>query len=191
MSRVAPLPPPRSKRILDFDCEMRLLSWIGNDYMSAEITAIAASWMDKKVVHVWLLGKHKPEKMLGDFLELYNEADIVTGHYIRKHDLSVLSGAMLEFGFPTLAPKLTWDTQGDIPKHKYLSASQESLTDMWGLNHRKEHMSQPQWRKANRLWTGGLKDTRRRVAGDVREHKELWRYAAENGYLKAPKLWKP
>jgi hypothetical protein len=35
---------------------------------------------------------------------LYNAADIVTGHYIKKFDLPILNGALFEHGLPLLDP---------------------------------------------------------------------------------------
>jgi hypothetical protein len=55
----------------------------------------------------------------------------------------------------------------------------------------KEHMSQPEWREANRLTPWGLKHTKRRVAGDVRQHKELRLRLQQGRMLKAPRVWSP
>lgn len=181
----------RALRILDFDSECRPLAYLGPDYTSGEVTAIAASWYGEDKVWVRLLGRHSAEEMLRGFLDLYDKADIVTGHYIRKHDLPVLNGALLEHGLPMLGAKMTSDTYTDINKAKYLSLSQESLGAMYGLSHRKEHMNQPQWREANRMTPKGLRETRRRVAGDVRQHKALRERLIEAGALGPPRLWRP
>jgi hypothetical protein len=181
---------PKQLRILDFDTECRPLSYIGSEWTSAEITAIAASWVDRKYVKVWLLELGKDvEAMLREFATWYDAADIVTGHFIRKHDLPLLSGAMLEYGLPPLRAKLTIDTYADLRKRKDLSASQESLGRMFGLGWPKEHMSQPEWREANRLTPQGLAHTKRRVRGDVRQHKALREALTEAGALKAPRMW--
>jgi hypothetical protein len=86
---------------------------------------------------------------------------------------------------------LTIDTYSDLRKRKDLSASQESLGRMYGLGWQKEHMSQPEWREANRLTPLGLKETKRRVRGDVRQHKELRLKLQKHGMLKAPRVWCP
>jgi hypothetical protein len=116
---------------------------------------------------------------------------MVTGHYLRKHDLPMLSGALLEFGLGTLTPKLCSDTCLDLVKHKDLSGSQEALAGMYGLPRHKHHMSQPQWREANRLTPKGLRETRKRVADDVRQHKLLRERLVAAGALKAPRVWVP
>ena len=181
----------RPLRWLDFDLENRPLSYMGSDFTSAEVTAIAASWVGEKRVRCWALGEATAEEMLRGFCALYEQADGVTGHYIRKHDLPILNGALLELGLPLLGSKLTSDTKLDLVRRKDLSASQESLGEMYGLSHPKEHMSQPQWRAANRLTPEGIRETKRRVKGDVRQHKSLRAKLIEAGALGPPKVWHP
>src|SRR5690242_14257247 len=94
-------------RVLDFDIENRPLAYLGMDFTSAEITAIAAGWTDEKAVHVWALGDVDLADILLGFKAMYDEADIVTGHYIRNHDLPIINGALMELGLPGLGPKLT------------------------------------------------------------------------------------
>lgn len=178
-------------RILDFDIENRPLSYLGADFTTADITAIAASWVGEKKVHVWLLGEVTGEEMLTGFRALYDQAAIVTGHYIRRHDLPIINGAMIEHGLPTLAAKLVCDTKQDLVKRSGVSASQESLADMLGVKSPKEHMTQSDWRKANRLIPAGLAETKRRVVGDVRQHKELRAAMITRGLLSPPKVWFP
>src|SRR5262245_45249676 len=179
--------PSRRFRTLTFDIENRPLTYLGPDYTTGEVTAIAASWDDEHRVHVWLLGRHTTEEMLAGFPTLYEDADRVTWQYRPRHDLPVLNGARLDLGLPPLDRKMTQDTKADLIKAKYLSLSQENLGAMFGLSHRKEHMNQNQWREANRLTPKGLKETRRRVTGDVKQHKELRRRLLEMGAPRAPR----
>ena len=88
---IAPLTvsvPNRPMRVLDFDCEARPLHWIGGDYVSKELTAIAWAWTDRPD-RVWcsLLTRDEPDasavKMLELFRAFYDQADMVTGHFIR------------------------------------------------------------------------------------------------------------
>jgi hypothetical protein len=69
-----------SLRILDFDIENMPLSYNGQDFTTAQITAIAASWADKKRVHCWVLGEVTYREMIENFLELYDQADSRSGH---------------------------------------------------------------------------------------------------------------
>jgi hypothetical protein len=177
----------KSQRILDFDCECRPLSWISSDYVTSEITAIAASFGGP--VRCWLLGEIETEDMLIEFRCLYDMADIVTGHFIRGFDLPTINGAMLDFGFPPLAPKLVSDTKIDLVKARGISKSQESLSAMLGLDEPKVHMNQQMWRQANRLQRIDL--TRERVIADVRQHQVMRRELIRLNMLAPPHMWYP
>jgi hypothetical protein len=183
------------KRILDFDIENRPLAYLGSDYTTAEITAIAACWMgEPKSMKVWLLTKEdengrQTRTMLEGFVRMYNEADMITGHFIRGHDLPVINGALLENGLPPLGPKLSHDTKNDLATTKYISLSQENLGAMLKIAAPKERMNNPKWRDANRLTKSGIALTRKRVVADVIQHMQLYVKLRELKMLKAPKLW--
>lgn len=178
------------RRVLNFDIENRPLSYRGQ-FPTADITAIAAGWIGEEKVDVRLLGVHDAEEMLSWILGLYDQADMVVGHYIRRHDLPILNGALMECGLPTLSPKLTQDTYLDLVRRKDLPASQEDLSQMLGVVAPKVSMSQTDWRKANRLSPEGIEETRRRVVGDVYQNKQLREALLERKLLKPPKVWKP
>lgn len=179
----------RELKILDFDIENRPLSYLGMDFTTADITAIAASWVGEDKISVWLLGHQTIEEMLTGFTELYDEADMVTGHYIRKHDLLHINGASFEFGLGHLEDKLTSDTKEDLISSKGVSKSQESLSAMYGLPEPKYHMNQHAWRQANRLTEEGIALTAKRVTDDIVQHKALREQLILEGALGAPKLW--
>lgn len=180
----------RPLRILTFDIENRPLSYWIPDTPTAEITAIAWSENDSKPV-VMLLGRDDPIDMLKAFVGAYNASDMVTGHYIRKHDLVIINGALLEYGLPTLGPKLTLDTKLDMIKKADIPATQENLADMLGVRAHKYHMTQAKWREANRLTPEGLKFTEKRVVDDVKQHIELRKAMIKAGWLHAPRMWYP
>lgn len=179
----------RAARILDFDIESRPLSYLGSDWTTGEITAIAASFGPSEHMYCWLLGIHQPEEILDNFRRLYNEADIVTGHFIRKFDLPYINGAMLEYGRPPLAPKLVQDTKVDLIKSRSFSMSQESISGTISLPEPKKHMTQPMWREANRLHKLNL--TRERVEGDVRQHMAMRKELLRLNMLGGPRMWYP
>src|ERR1700681_2430315 len=133
------------------------------DFTTAEVTAIAASFGPDKRCYCWLLGRDEPVAMLEAFRVLYDQADIVTGHYIRRHDLPIINGALLEYRLTPLAPKLVSDTKCDLIKFSNLSKSQEALGAMFGIERPKVHMTQEDWRQANRLTKKGIAATRARV----------------------------
>jgi hypothetical protein len=192
----------RQLAVLDFDSECRPLSYLGMDRTSAEITGFACSWVGERVVrYILLISLDHYEDDMGAvytadqaFLWMRTwlaSADIVTGHYCRKHDLPMLNGALMERGLPILPELLVQDTHGELPRRKDFSASQESLAGMYGLPESKHHMSTPEWRKANRLTPEGIALTRKRVVSDVRQHKALRKRLIEAGALRAPRRWRP
>lgn len=179
-------------KVLDFDIENRPLSYWVADRPTAEITAIASCWVDDiESMEVGLLGRDEPEEMLVNFVNRYNEADIVTGHYIRRHDLPIINGALLEYGMPQLEPKMTSDTKLDMFKKADIPATQEFLSDLFGLPISKVRMGQTDWREANRLTDRGLEATYKRASGDVYQHMLLRQRMLSLNLLKAPKMWHP
>lgn len=181
----------RPMRVLDFDVEARPLHWISGDYVSKEITAIAWAWCDAPdKVTCFLLGETDPIAMLQAFCAAYQQADMVTGHFIRGYDLPMVNGALTEYQLPTLPDKLSQDTKIDLVRRQGLSGSQENLGVMLGLEREKVKMDQRSWRDANRLTPEGLEKTRKRVVGDVVQHIEMRRRLLELGYLGAPVVWR-
>lgn len=184
------------QRVLDFDMEARPLGWLGGDFVHKEVTAIGWAFIedghpvDLECAQITRDARsHK--KMLRRFREVWEEADVVTGHYIRGFDLPLLNGALIEFDVPRLDAKLTHDTKLDLVKHNGMSKSQENLSAMHDLDKPKVSMDVPKWREANRLTKKGLALTEERVLGDVVQHVELREWMLEMGMLGAPKLWEP
>lgn len=183
----------RPMRVLDWDLENRPLTYWA-DRPSAEVTAIAWMWVDDPdslTVAQLTMKKGSAERMLLAFKKVYDEADMVVGHFIRRHDLPILQGALMELNLPLLGPKLTQDTRLDLPKEKDLPVSQEALAEMVLGGNDKEHMSQPAWRRANRLYADGLAETRRRVAGDVMQNVAMRAELLRRGWLSPPRMWHP
>jgi len=183
------------RRILDVDIENRPSSYWYDGQTTAEVTAIAWAFTDKpKDISVRVLDPDDSlsmENMLYDFLNAYDEAYMVTGHYIRKHDLPILNGAIIENGFLPLSPKMTSDTKLDLIRYSDQPKTQEYLGRLMDTKASKVHMDQADWREANRLTPEGLAKTKKRVIGDVRQHIQLRAALIERGMLTKPKLWKP
>ena len=197
------------QRILDFDLENRPLSYLGNDWTSAEITAIAWAWNPtlrdiaggSDEIETFLLtanGKYVDSRgrkwpagaAFALFRDILVSADIVTGHYIRRHDLPMLNSALMENGLPPLPTLLVSDTKEDLVRRKDLSASQENLAALLRLPEPKHHMSQTEWREANRLFSDDrLELTRQRVVSDVVQHKALRAELIKRGLLRPPRRW--
>lgn len=181
----------RPFRVLDFDIENRPLSYLGSDFTTAEVTAIAWAWCDRpEDVTVYLLGETDLRDILHSFVQVYAAADMVTGHYIIGHDLPMLNGALMECGMEPLRDKLVQDTKVHLVSLKGISKSQESLGAMFHLDAPKVQMNQSKWRAANRLTPEGLNEVRQRVTGDVRQHIELRRTLLDRQLLRAPSMWR-
>lgn len=180
------------RRILDFDTENRPITYLGGDYVTADLTAIAWSWGDvPDDIEVRLVTEdpRSQRDMLEAFRAAYEQADIVTGHYIRGHDLPIVNGALVEHGLPTLTPKYASDTKLDLISTQRVSMSQESLAAMLDVPAAKFTMTQTRWRAANRLQPEGIALTRKRVVDDVVQHVLMRREMVRRGLLRAPKIW--
>ncbi len=183
--------PHRPLRVLDFDIENRPLSYLGSDFTTSEITAIAWAGCDQpQDVTCVLLGEVDPVAMLKAFVAAYNQADMVTGHYITGHDLIHINAALMEYQLPPLSDKRVQDTKVHLVRRKGISGSQENLAAMLLLEHDKVKMNQSKWRAANRLTPEGLALTRERVVGDVQQHIEMRQRLLDLGYLAPPTMWR-
>jgi hypothetical protein len=183
----------RRIRTLDFDIETRLIGFHrAGKFKPAgcEPTSIACSWYGEEKIHVWLQPESTVREMLEGFLPFYNEAEMVTGHYVRKFDLPILNGMLLELGMSALGDKLVHDTKLDLFKLAGIGASQENLSGMYGLPAEKYHMGDYRWRRATRLLPDGIEETRKRVMGDVIQHKLLRAELIAKKALGPPKLWR-
>ena len=190
----------RSLKVLDFDCECRPLAWYGGDFVTKQPTAIAWKIIGsrgKPVVAV--IGESdrsslvldEEREMLEAFRAAFDDADVVTGHYIRGFDLPLLDGALMRLGLPALGKKLTQDTKIDLKAAHGISKSQENLGAMFELHHPKVPMNTAKWAEANMLLPEGIELTRERVVGDVNQHIELRAAMLQRNYLAPPVLWSP
>ena len=187
----------RDLKILDFDCECRPIAWYGGDFVTKQPTAIAWSVVGSGDVTVRAIGESYDARnvldeeaaMLYDFCLAYDDADVVTGHYIRGFDLPLLNGALIRLGMPGLGSKLAQDTKTDLVKSGGLSKSQENLGAMFELQHPKVSMNTSKWMAANLLLPEGIELTKERVVGDVVQHMELRERMVTEGLLAPPKTW--
>jgi len=181
----------RPMRILDIDTESRPLHWITSDYMSQEITAMAWAWTDQPDdVTCYMLGDVDTPTMMGAFRAAYDQADMVTGHYITGHDLPLIQAMLTEYHLPLLSDTLVQDTKVHLVKRRGLSSSQENIAAMLLLEHDKVRMNQAKWRAANRLTPEGKDESRKRVIGDVQQHIEMRAKLLELGYVSRHVKWK-
>jgi hypothetical protein len=191
---------PRQLKILDFDVECRPMAWYG-DWVTKEITAIAWRFLDEPEAstHSWLLTpsktfeQHQHKKRVGllRFLRDFEKADMVTGHFIRGFDLPLINGTCVRLKVEPMKQKLCHDTKNDLIVMQGLSKSQENLSAMLELEHKKVLMNTMKWEIANTLSVEGRKKTKERVVGDVNQHIEFRAELLERGALQPPRLWTP
>jgi hypothetical protein len=181
-------------KILDFDIETRLVGFYEAGRFApkgSEPTAVAGSFVGSDEMHVWAQPEYTVEEMLLYFADLWDEADIVTGHYIRKFDIPILNGNLFERGYALLGEKLVQDTKVDLREMYAISKSQENLSQMLELADGKYKMNDAKWRDATRLTDSGVRETYNRVTNDVVQHKALRQALLDAGVLNPPTLWKP
>lgn len=186
------IPRQSAFRVLTFDIENRPSTYWIPDRPTAETTAIAWGFTPNNI-QCALLTKDGASyrEMLVRFREAYELAGMVTGHYILRHDLPILNGAMVEAGLPILPPRLVLDTKVHSVKWKDIPKSQEHLCEMLGVPAPKVQMTQQKWREANRLTDEGLLLTQKRAVGDVKQHFQLRKKMDSLGLLTAPQVWRP
>jgi hypothetical protein len=186
-----------TRRILDFDIENMPLTYYAPDYPTAYVTAIAWAFTDEpKMIYRRVItdirDEDEHERMLLDFWDAYQQADMVTGHYIRKHDLPIVNGALIEHGFfHGLGPKLSSDTKMDLVRFSDIPKNQEFLEATFGTRQQKVNMTQADWRAANRFTPEGIAKTTTRVTSDVKGHMQMRKELVERGLLHQPKVWRP
>lgn len=186
-------------RVLGFDIENMPLTYYAPDYPTARITAIATMWEgDRKSLHVCYLdpfghttGGCSPEEILTHFVERYNQATLVTGHYIRKHDLPHINAALVDAGMNSLGSISTSDSKDDLVRMTGLPKNLEYLIARLEIKTPKKHMTQLDWREANMFTAKGLAGVQKRVGDDVIGQLQLRQALIKKGYLKAPRLWTP
>jgi hypothetical protein len=181
-------------RVLDFDTECRPMHY-SEWRPESQITAYAWSWVGEHHVGSEVLapddGNDGEWYMLSVFLHEYEKADIVTGHYIRKHDLPLLNDHCLRLRGEPLPSKLVHDTKTEFKSVRALGLSQENLAHQFKVAETKHSMSGALWRQANSLTAEGRAETIKRVEGDVRQHKALRQALLEADALHPPKVWSP
>jgi hypothetical protein len=188
----------RPLRILDFDTECRPLHY--SEWRDeSQITAYAWSWVGDPIVEYGLLRHHEDEgdlweherDLLEGFLHDFHQADIVTGHYILRHDLPLIVDHCMRLGLALPDRKLVNDTKMALPKVKGLGLSQDNLSILLGIDEKKHHMAGRQWAEANVLTAQGRALTQKRVVNDVIQHTAIRDEMLELGWMDPPVLWRP
>ncbi len=180
----------RPLRVLDFDCEARATGYGDPNWVPQEITCIAWSWLgEKKVESRCRIDPGGARRMLEDFRRVWDRAEMVTGHNIRRYDLPVLNADYIRAGLPPLDSKLTHDTLRDVVRTKGLKRDQENLCKLYGMSEKKQHMAWQDWQEA--YAETGWPLVRSRCETDVLGHKKMRREQINRGWSKPGRMWNP
>jgi hypothetical protein len=190
-------------RPLCFDLENKPGAYWYDGNTTSIITAFGWKWADQRSVRTMLLRPdgyfdasfdpvpYTAEDAYTLFRHELDEAGVVFGHNIRRHDLPMLNANMLRHKLPPLGELLTTDTCRDLPKTGGWSKSLENMASMYGLPGKKYTMSQPMWEAANALTPDGVELARKRVASDVLLQERLRAKLIELDLLKPARWWRP
>jgi hypothetical protein len=184
----------RPLRILDFDTECRPMHY-SEWRPESQITAYAWSWVGDDRVHGGVLAQDGSNDvdLLMEFIDAFDEADMVTGHYVRKHDLPLINDHCIQLGLLPISERpggiLVQDTKQDFVQVKALGLSQDNLGVLFQTGQQKHHMAGRDWWAANQLSPEGAKLAWQRVSSDVLQHKQLRAALVDAGALRPPRRW--
>src|SRR5690242_11565076 len=148
LSKPKPIQPTDSpKRILDFDLETLAAGYADPAWVPDKITCISASWVGEDEVYTWVTGqdgywsrKARAEKVLRPFYDLLSQADMVTGHNIRRFDLRVFNAEALRCGVEPIRSILVEDTMR-VLNSKGFKKGLDNIAVELGVPGRKKAMS--------------------------------------------------
>ena len=177
----------RPLRGLAFDVENMPGTYGPGDYTHPKLTALGCQFLDAKRTKAWCFDRKDIPGMRAaaeGFRHLWDEADFVVGHNIRRHDKKLLDGFYTSLELPLLEPKRMVDTYLDQPKMQGLSRSLENLAHRWKCPIKKLHLSEHDWERAYDGHADGVALMRRRVVSDVQISIWLFHELVERGLLR-------
>lgn len=179
--------PSSDFRGLAFDIENMPGTYGPGDYTHPKVTAFGCQFLDRKRARAWVLNRRDPDSMRAqaeEFREMWDAADFVLGHNIRRHDRRLLDGHYTVLGLPLLAEKKMVDTYLDQPRMEGLSRSLENLAGRWASPIPKLHLTEYDWERAYDGIPEAVALMRRRVTTDVRISIWLFHELVRRGLLK-------
>jgi hypothetical protein len=177
----------RQLRGLCFDIENKPGTYGPGDYTHPKVTAVACQFTDSDEGVGWCLARndiHGMRQGAEEFRALWDSADFVLGHNIRRHDQKILGGLYTSIDLPLLSRKRMVDTYLDQPKMAGMSRSLENLAARWGCPEEKMSMPEHVWEKAYDGVPEYVEQMRERALSDVRINLWLWRELRERGLLR-------
>jgi hypothetical protein len=186
-------PEYRDARILDFDMESMAAGFADPAWVPQKITCIAWSWIGYDAVNSVIstqMGFFIPSiraEMLAQFMPVFEQADMVTGHNLLRHDLPLLRAECLRLGLAPPKPKMVQDTMR-LGKTKGLKKGQDNLGGLLRTQQEKQAMDWEAWEQAYEDPTWQL--VRDRAESDVVMHKEVRQKMLDRGgWLSSPVPW--
>jgi hypothetical protein len=177
---------PAPRRGLCFDIENKPGTYGPGDYTHPKVTAVACQDHDADEALAWCLDRRDTDGMrqgAEEFRILWDAADFVMGHNIRRHDKKILDGLYTSVDLPVLANKRMVDTYSDMPKMAGMSRSLENLAARWGCPEAKVSMPEHVWEKAYDGVPEYVELMRERCLSDVRINLWLYRELIDRGLL--------
>lgn len=181
----------RELRGLCIDIENLPGTYGPGDYTHPKVTAVGWGWTDRghrltPVSQGRTFERRNVEGMrtvAEEFRSVWNQADFVIGHNIRRHDRKILDGWYMTLDLPLLSKRRLVDTYMDQPKMAGLSRSLENLTARWNCPIKKPHLEEHVWEAAYDGQPWAVDIMRRRVQADVAINLWLWRELVQRGLL--------
>lgn len=171
------LKPDGRLKLLCYDIENKPGTYGPGDFTHGKVTAIAAQFIGDGEMRSWVMrrsSRAQVRRAAESFRKLWEEADIVVGHNIRRHDKKLLDGFYTTLDLPVLPRRRAIDTYLDQPKMAGLSRSLENLCARWGCPERKIHMPEHAWEFAYDGVPEYVDLMRERCESDVRIN--IWLY---------------
>ena len=198
-----PLPPLSQPRILAFDIETVAAGFADPAWVPQKIICVSWSWVGsdkietraccgpKEAMGVGLYGPQAKEKrwhMLNPLLAAIEQADVVTGHYIKGFDLSVINAEAMRLGLTPIYECSYIDTI-DLVRSKGFKKGLDNLGVLLGCRTKKQAMDWQEWDDAYDV--SGIPEVITRCESDVQLQKEIREKLLERGWIGSrPKVWK-
>jgi len=191
--KLSPLERSRRK-ILDFDIETLAAGYADPDWVPHFVTAWAYCWIgtDEVVCRCLpvraLFDTKTRASFLKPLLKAMEEADVWTGHNLRRFDIPVLVAEAMKLDLPVPTATLVQDTMR-VPRGKGFKKGQDNLGTLLKAPLRKRSLNYQEWMEA--YAERSLDTVKERVVGDVLQHMQIREKMMARGWLAHPRMWTP
>ncbi len=193
LSKLPPIACSTQGRILDFDMESVAVGFADPAWVPQKITCVAWGWTDEERVEVRTCGvfgiyglPQLRSRMLEPLLAAIDEATMVTGHNLFRHDLPLLRSECWRLGLDPPKSILVQDTI-KLGKHKGFKKGQDNLEALYKTDEQKLQLNWQEWDDAYQ--EVGWPTVRARCRSDVVGHRQLRRKLEAEGKLGSAIWW--